>query len=212
MSSLERDVEVAPRQTERGARSRANLIAAAHACFNAYGYSGTRIADIVARAGMSQGAFYRHFEDKNAILLEAITEPVDELLAATGRTEDGMSTDLEALVAGNTRFFATYGRHRDILRVLREAAALRESGFLELWRGTRQRFVERIEEWLRDLHADGQTEAVDFELTAEALAAILEQLAHVRVALAATPPRPEEINRLGRVSGEIWHRVLAPRA
>src|SRR5437867_9472557 len=97
MSSLERDVEVAPRQTERGARSRANLIAAAHACFNAYGYSGTRIADIVARAGLSQGAFYRHFEAKNAGLLEAIREPIDEPLAATGRTEDGRSTEPEAL-------------------------------------------------------------------------------------------------------------------
>src|ERR1700747_3413824 len=114
MAQLESDRSVAPRQTVRGARSRARLLAAATACFGAYGYSGTRIADIVSRAGMSQGAFYRHFPDKNTVLMEALREPVDELLTQTGRGPDDTSTDLPALIARNTRFFATYARHRDV--------------------------------------------------------------------------------------------------
>jgi AcrR family transcriptional regulator len=211
--TIERDTSVTSARTKRGAASRARLRAAAQTSFAAYGYTGTRISDIVALAGMSQGAFYRHFPDKNSVLMEALRDPIDLLLSRTGGGPDDTSAELPALIERNTQFFATYTRHREILRVLREAASLRESGFLELWLGTRARFVTRIEEWLRNLQQDGVLDMADLPLAAEAFAATLEQLAYVHIGLAAAPPRPERIAELGRTTGELWHRMLhAPPA
>ena len=92
----------------RGRASRARLLQAAATCFGKRGYAATRIADITAEAGMSTAGFYRHFADKDAILLEALQEPLAALLAATGPLTEGSSADLEEIVARNTEFFRVY--------------------------------------------------------------------------------------------------------
>ena len=45
--TIERDTSVTSARTKRGAASRARLRAAAQTSFAAYGYTGTRISDIV---------------------------------------------------------------------------------------------------------------------------------------------------------------------
>lgn len=203
----------APRRSNaRGIKSRGRLLEAAAWCFASYGYSGTRVADIVGRAGMSQGAFYRHFTDKDQALLEAVREPVEEVLSTTGWTASDHSATLEALTRRNTGFFQTYARHAGLLRVMREAAATPGAGFRELWLGTRGRFVERIEEWLIELRDGGVIEDHDLGLLAAAFGAMMDQLAYTRIALADVPPRPEELAALGRVTAEVWHAALAARA
>ena len=196
----------------RGIKSRRRLIEAAAWCFASYGYSGTRIADIVGRAGMSQGAFYRHFTDKDQALLEAVREPVEEVLATTGWTMTDHSATLDALVRRNTDFFRAYASHAGLLRVMREAAATPGSGFRELWLGTRGRFVERIEEWLVELRESVVIEDEDLGLLAAAFGAMMDQLAYTRIALADVPPRTEELAALGRVTADVWHAALSARA
>ena len=53
-------------------------------CFGRDGYASTRVSDLAAAAGMSPAGFYRHFPDKQALLFEALQEPLAALLAATG--------------------------------------------------------------------------------------------------------------------------------
>jgi AcrR family transcriptional regulator len=182
-------------------------------CFETYGYGGTRVADIVGRAGMSQGAFYRHFTDKDEILLEVMREPIEDVLASTGWTASDHSAEFGGLVRRNTGFFQAYARHAGLIRVMREAAASQESGFRELWVNQRGRFVERIEEWLVELRDGGILEdADDLPLLAAALGAMMDQLAYTRIGLAEVPPRPEELAELGRITAEVWHAAIAGRA
>lgn len=203
----------APRRSNvRGIKSRRRLLQAAAWCFENYGYGGTRIADIVGRAGMSQGAFYRHFADKDEVLLEVMREPIEDVLANTGWTASDHSADLEALARRNTGFFQAYARHARLIRVMREAAATQGSGFRPMWLGERGRFVDRVEEWLVEMRDEGLIEGHDLGLLAAAFGAMMDQLAYTRIGLAEVPPRPEELAALGRITAEVWHASLMARA
>lgn len=196
------------RGNARGRRSRQRLLDAAAECFGEHGYSQTRIADITAAAGMSQGGFYRHFKDKNDILVEALREPLDLLLATTGSMA-GSGVDEDRILATNTAFFRVYAEHRKVLRVIREAAALHEPGLVELWLDVRGRYVGRIEAWLRELDAAGALDTSDLPLLAEALGAVLDQLAYTRIGVTTAPVKDAEIQALGRISCELWFRTLS---
>ncbi|HYF25242.1 MAG TPA: TetR/AcrR family transcriptional regulator [Baekduia sp.] len=191
----------------RGRASRLRLLEAAARCFGDRGYQATRIADITAAAGMSQGGFYRHFRDKDEILVEALREPLDALLRTTA-VDAAAPVDEAAIIAGNTSFFAVYAEHRRLFRVLREAAALHEPGLTEIWLDVRSSYVDRIEAWLRRLEAAGELRTGDVRVLAEALGAVLDQMAYTRFGLAERDPDDDEIALLGRVSGELWFRAL----
>ncbi|MFC5065197.1 TetR/AcrR family transcriptional regulator [Actinomycetospora atypica] len=194
----------------RGLRTRQELLDAAVGCFSEYGYSRTRIADIVFRAGVSQGNFYRHFASKDEIFLEALRPSLDELTASTQRTaRSGDGTDRATLIALTSAYLTSYARNRRILRVMREAAATStDEGFSELWLRQRANYVERTARWLRELHRRGRLAETDFDLLADVLGSAIEQTAYVHIGLAAETPRRERIEQLATAVGEVWHRAL----
>lgn len=192
----------------RGRASRARLVEAARVCFGRSGYAGTRIGDIAEQAGMSAAGFYRHFPDKQTLLLEALEEPLAALLEATGPLADHAEADFESLRARNTAFFRVYAAHRQSLRVLRELALQPEEGLAAVWLEQRRQYTGRIAHWLEDLHRRGRLQTADVTVLAEALGGVLDQLAYTRLGLAREEPGEEEIATLGQVSAEIWFRTL----
>lgn len=198
-----------PRGNVRGQRTRALLVESATACFAEYGYGNTRIADIVQRAGVSQGNFYRHFPGKKEIFIECLRPGLEALVESSRRTGSLAEHDDEAaLVAVTVAYFRTYSRHRDILRVMREAAASTEDGFDELWLRLRGSFVDRTQHWLERLHDAGKIGDADFPTLAEVLGSMVEQVAYVHLGLPRRTPKGEDIERLGRAVGEVWYRAL----
>ncbi|GAS88318.1 TetR/AcrR family transcriptional regulator [Mycolicibacterium brisbanense] len=87
----------------RQARSevtRRKIIAAAVALFDETGYPATGLGDIIERAELTKGAFYYHFDAKEA-LAEAIIEEAGSRMLATFRTITGSSSPaLENLIHG----------------------------------------------------------------------------------------------------------------
>jgi AcrR family transcriptional regulator len=70
------------------------------------GYAGTTIADVAARARISQNTFYKHFEDRRAAFLAAVDSSGAQLVAATvpalrrdGCWPSAVRTGLEAACA-----------------------------------------------------------------------------------------------------------------
>jgi AcrR family transcriptional regulator len=174
------------------------------------GFRDTRVSDITQGAGTAQGNFYRHFANKNDILLAVLGDPLDELLElATPPFSADAAPGLEALIEWNTAYFTVYHRHRGIYRVMREAAAAAEdAGFAELWKGQRQRFVARVREWLEALDAAGQLRApADRTLMAEAMLSMRENLSYVHIAL-ADDVSEQRIVDLGAMVGLLWFRCL----
>jgi AcrR family transcriptional regulator len=115
------------------AETRERLLRAAADVFAERGYDGTRVADIAAAAGVSNGALYAHFASKADLLVAALRahgrhqladmfaadpdQPVMELLLAVGRwlprRRDARDyLIVEALVAAR--------RDEDVARPMRE--------------------------------------------------------------------------------------------
>lgn len=199
----------AKRPNKRGELTRERLVSAAAECFKEYGYTRTRISDIVHSAGVSQGNFYRHFTGLDEIFLEALRPGLQDLAAVSHRSRS--TPDLTDLVESNTAYLVAYSRHRSTLRLLREAAAASENdGFLQLWLQLRGDFIGRTRRWLQRLHDSGAIGETNLDLLAESLGCLTEQLAYVHVGLAATIPRRERLEELGQALGEMWFRSLPP--
>jgi AcrR family transcriptional regulator len=87
-------------QGERTAATRAALIDAGRRLFGERGYAAVSTPEIVAAAGVSRGALYHHFHDKQALfaaVVEAVEAEVTERLAGMVA---GATDPLEALRAG----------------------------------------------------------------------------------------------------------------
>src|SRR5277367_2816203 len=113
--------------------TRERLLRAAADAFAAQGYDGTRVADIAASAGVSNGALYAHFGSKAELLVGALRahgrrtladmfaadpgRPLAEMLLAIGRRlrrrpDARASLLVEALVAAR--------RDEDVARPMRD--------------------------------------------------------------------------------------------
>src|SRR5215472_7076676 len=65
-----------PRRAARPEPSRKQLTAAAIDCFARLGYQGTSIDRIARDAGVTKGAVYYHFRDKEELLFEAVKDRI----------------------------------------------------------------------------------------------------------------------------------------
>lgn len=68
-------------RVEQRERSHEAIVASAAKLVRAHGFAGTRVADIMAGAGLTVGGFYAHFESKEALLRETIRRTSSELRA-----------------------------------------------------------------------------------------------------------------------------------
>ncbi|MFI7633206.1 TetR family transcriptional regulator [Nonomuraea sp. NPDC049400] len=129
------------------AETRERLLQAAAEVFAERGYDGTRVADIAAAAGVSNGALYAHFSSKADLLVSALKahgrrmladlfasgpdRSVTELLLVMGRwlpRREGAPGDLivEALVAAR--------RDQDVARPMRDYLGERADWLADLVR------------------------------------------------------------------------------
>jgi AcrR family transcriptional regulator len=70
---------------EQGAATRATLVVAARKLFAERGYHGTGTEDVVTFAGVTRGALYYHFRDKEALFEAVFRELAGELFDAASQ-------------------------------------------------------------------------------------------------------------------------------
>ena len=96
---------------EEKARSRARIVAAAARLVRERGLEGTGVADVMRDAGLTHGGFYRHFDDKDALVAAALEASFDDILArldatpADGAAADHATPDGAAPVGADFRAF-----------------------------------------------------------------------------------------------------------
>lgn len=94
---------------------KAQLLAAARAVLASTGFSQMRVSDVVAAAGLSQGAFYLHFSSKDDIVIELIRAMVAEAVATLGTIpveSADMETGVRQMLEG---YYRTCFAYRDVL-------------------------------------------------------------------------------------------------
>ena len=96
-----------PERARRGEEAGAYLKETAIDCFARYGYQGTSIDRIAREAGVTKGAIYYHYKDKNDLLLaeqgiDAMARTVSQAGEGTDRDvqQQGWTSMLEALRSG----------------------------------------------------------------------------------------------------------------
>ncbi len=102
---------------ERSSATRSGLIAAARQAFVVHGYAATSTPDLVEAAGVTRGALYHHFADKQA-LFRAVIEAESAEVAAEIETAPSAGSPIAALVAGGEAYLqamAAPGRTRLLL-------------------------------------------------------------------------------------------------
>jgi AcrR family transcriptional regulator len=147
------------------AETRERLLRAAADVFARRGYDGTRVADIAAAAGVSNGALYAHFGSKAELLVAALREHGRQLLAELFAAEPDRSITELLLIIGRS-----LPRRRDPcgnLVVEGLAAARRDA---DVAQPIRDYMGERAD-WIADLIRVAQAEGeIDPALSAAALA------------------------------------------
>jgi len=108
-----------------GRRALRQLLAAAHGVFAERGYHGTRVDDIVDAAGVSHGAFYRYFKNKDdlahLLAAQAMRKVSTTFTAIPDLTSDDQSSRA-ALRQWLRAYNRAYARETAMIRVWADAA------------------------------------------------------------------------------------------
>jgi len=107
---------------QRSTQTRASILDSATSCFARDGYDATGVAEICDNAGVSKGAFYYHFESKEAVFLELI----DSWLKALETTLHEVTAEAKTVPNG---LLNMAGMVQQVFENNRQFMGL----FLELW-------------------------------------------------------------------------------
>jgi len=120
--------------TERGRKTRAEILAAANAVFGEKGYERASISEITRRAGVAQGTFYLYFQDKLAVFVELVDDLGAQLRRRIAEAVSGIDHRLEIERVGIRTFFQFAREHRQLYRVVRQAEFVDEAAFRRYYR------------------------------------------------------------------------------
>lgn len=167
-----------PPVTERGARTRAALIAAARTVFERAGYLDTRLTDITREAECSTGSFYTYFKNKEEVFAAVLEQAQDEMLHP-GMGRVAAPDDAYAVLEASNRAYLEAYRANARLMVLMEQVANIDPGFRELRRRRAEVFIARNARAIADLQRRGLADAdLDPMLASRALSSMVSRVAY----------------------------------
>lgn len=143
-TAAERRANHSERGTDRGRRTRRQIIDAARRVFERNGYVNATIADIVAEAGVARGSFYTYFPSKLVVFRVVAQEVDDAIGAAVGVRADEPRLDVTAnLDRAHRRYIAAYHANAAIYGLIEQVATIDENVHERRLR-SRRRHVERV--------------------------------------------------------------------
>lgn len=92
--------------SDRTRECRDKLLKAGRALFGKLGYAATSTPMIATEAGVSRGAIYHHFKDKEALFKAVIEAEYQRLEEAIDRNTTNVSDPLEALIEGGDNYIS----------------------------------------------------------------------------------------------------------
>ncbi len=172
---------------------RSQLLAAAERLIAERGYLAVRLEDIGARAGVSGPAIYRHFPNKEALLVELLVGISTRLLAGARAVVSEAPTAAAAL-EGLVEFHLDFALgESDLIRIQdRDLAHLPTAAERQVRRAQRQ-YVEIWVNLLQDLHPE--LAEPDARLMAHAAFGLLNSTPHSLKRPGAAPGRSRAVLR-----------------
>lgn len=159
--------------TIRGQRTRQALLDAAEKVFGELGFHNAGIVEITQQAKVALGTFYLYFPDKRAIFRELVRTLNERLRATIRESVAGAGDRVEVEIKGFETFFQFVRRHRNLYRVVLQAATVDD----EIYRWHYQTLARGYVRNLRAAQATGEIRKdLDPETVAYALMGIAEAL------------------------------------
>ncbi|HEY2775106.1 MAG TPA: TetR/AcrR family transcriptional regulator [Candidatus Binatia bacterium] len=141
----------------RGEDARADLKETAIDCFSRYGYQGTSIDRIAREAGVTKGAIYYHYKDKNDLLSAAVADRVGEFEDRVQKACEGAAAEeaLRRVVSVSIEHAISNDRPRFAIKLMVEAIDTHDP-LLEEMRGMMRRFRAFLRNIVRAGQDSGQ--------------------------------------------------------
>ncbi|HXC52587.1 MAG TPA: TetR/AcrR family transcriptional regulator [Candidatus Limnocylindrales bacterium] len=130
-----------PERARRGDDARVDLKETAIDCFAKYGYQGTSIDRIARESGVTKGAIYYHYKDKNDLLAAAVADRVAEFEDRVQSACQGAEPEdsIRRIVAVCTEHAVSNDRPRFAIKLMVEAIDTHDP-LLDAMRGMMRRF------------------------------------------------------------------------
>jgi AcrR family transcriptional regulator len=188
-------------RTQRGSRSRESIRASARRAFRDVGYASARVADIAEDAGFSNGAFYRYFADKEAVMLSLLEDLLaDAILFAHAPWEADQPA--ESIYVTTERYLNFYAKNADLFRVLVEASQSNPQ-VEEIWAKARDHVIQRVARMVsRAKHLKIARADLDTQMAAVLLVCMTDHYAYLRFILNRVPAR--SVSRAARDISTLW--------
>src|SRR5262245_37123676 len=137
-------------------RTRARIVATAAAALRANGVTGIGVADTMARAGLTHGGFYAHFESRDGLVAEALEHANRESLALLIRSLQAAPAEAQLRAVADAYLSPWHVRHVDAgCPVAAVASEVARAGGTML-RNLRRMIQDRLA-WLRGLVPAGRS-------------------------------------------------------
>ena len=192
--------------TPKGRRTRSRLLASGRKVLSRNGYVDLKMVDVAEEAGVSLGALYRYFRNKED-LFRALVDGIHEALFEASRAPNKeLATDPKgALLEANLGYLSLYSENRDVMRALIEASTVDER-FRSVWWAMRNRHVDRFVGALKAKYGIEEVDGVPARLVAEAMAAMVEQCAYVWFAQEdQLNENPVSVDDAAKIVTRVWH-------
>ncbi|MFL2807433.1 MAG: TetR/AcrR family transcriptional regulator [bacterium] len=195
-------------QTTKGVKTRAKILKCARKVFAHSGYVTLRMSDVASESGVSMGALYRYFKNKDDLFINLIGDIHEDMFKASRSHEYDFSTEpFEALLAANKGYLAHYHENRDVIRALIEAGTV-DNRFRDVWWKMRNRHVDRFVHALKKSHKIETVDGVPAYLIVESMASLVEQSAYTWFAQEELNVKPISVEVAAQIVTRIWYRTF----
>ena len=195
-------------QTTKGQRTRKKILNCARKVFARAGYVTLRMSDVAEESGVSMGALYRYFQNKDDLFVNLIGDIHEQMFSASRASEHDFAADpYQALLAANRGYLKHYHENRDVMRALIEAGTVDER-FRDVWWQMRRRHIDRFVYALKTSHGIETVSGVSVRTVVESMASLVEQSAYTWFAQEELNDKPISVETAAQVVTRVWYRTF----
>jgi len=195
-------------QTTKGQRTRKNILNCARKVFARAGYVTLRMSDVAEESGVSMGALYRYFQNKDDLFVNLIGDIHEQMFSASRASEHDFAADpYQALLAANRGYLKHYHENRDVMRALIEAGTVDER-FRDVWWQMRRRHIDRFVYALKTSHGIETVSGVSVRTVVESMASLVEQSAYTWFAQEELNDKSISVETAAQVVTRVWYRTF----
>lgn len=198
--------------TPKGRATLQRILDAGAKVFGESGYVQMRMGDLAERAGLSMGALYRYFDNKDDVFLAIIHGIHNELYAAgTPADPNRFRTDpLGTIYRANLGYLAHYHKHASVMGAFVEATMV-DARYKNMWWYMRERHIRRVATALARDHGLRDINGQPVRIVLEALVSMTEQSAFVWFAQSMDDAASPTLEEATATITMVWQNCLFPR-